>query len=223
MGFLFDDRHHHPRRGPDRTGARLSGFCDRPRIAPSSAPDPRPRVSGVANHSRPELACVRRFTPAPAVRPPISAADKRVMATLLTSRCMPAISRRLIVSLPPRHLKSHLASIAFSAWFSATSRVPRSCASATPRSSPTNGRAIAGGSSPATGTSASSRPALAPPAIRPCPNSRRPRRHLGRRRPECRHHRHRRSPRRPCRKRSVIRKHRLPNGPMPQSAGLGLA
>ena len=32
------------------------------------------------------------------------------MATLLTSRCMPAISRRLIVSLPPRHLKSHLAS-----------------------------------------------------------------------------------------------------------------
>src|ERR1700738_652850 len=46
--------------------------------------------------------------------------------------------RRLIVSLPPRHLKSHLASIAFRPGASATSRVPRSSASATPRTSPTN-------------------------------------------------------------------------------------
>src|ERR1700732_3461138 len=66
MGLVFDDWHHHPGRGPDRAGARLSGFCDRPRIAPSSAPDPRPPVSGVANHSPPGLACVRRFTSASA-------------------------------------------------------------------------------------------------------------------------------------------------------------
>jgi len=55
-------------------------------------------------------------------------------------------SGRLIVNVPPRHLKSHLASVAFPAWSWATTRACRSSASAMPRTSPTNWRATVGGS-----------------------------------------------------------------------------
>jgi hypothetical protein len=53
---------------------------------------------------------------------------------------------RLIVSVPPRHLKSHLASVAFrrGAWVMIRAR--RFSASAIPRISPTNCRATAGAS-----------------------------------------------------------------------------
>ena len=54
--------------------------------------------------------------------------------------------RRLIITLPPRHLKSLLASIAFPAWCLGTIRRPRSRASATPRTSPTSTRATAAAS-----------------------------------------------------------------------------
>ena len=52
---------------------------------------------------------------------------------------------RLIINLPPRHLKSLLASIAFPAWWGMILR-PRSCASAMPRTSPTSSPAIAAAS-----------------------------------------------------------------------------
>src|SRR6266404_2286479 len=58
------------------------------------------------------------------------------------------------------------------------SRTRRSSASAMPRTSPTSCRAIAGGSSPATGIAGSSRPASRR-GIRRCPNSRRPPRAVG--------------------------------------------
>src|SRR3954468_15197590 len=48
--------------------------------------------------------------------------------------------RRLIINLPPRHLKSLMASIAFPAWCLGSTRRPRSSASATPRISPTSSR-----------------------------------------------------------------------------------
>ena len=52
--------------------------------------------------------------------------------------------RRLIITLPPRHLKSLLASIAFPVWVMIPR--PRSCASAMPRISPTSWLAIAAAS-----------------------------------------------------------------------------
>jgi hypothetical protein len=67
--------------------------------------------------------------------------------------------RRLIINLPPRHLKSLLASIAFRLGVSGMIPRRRSSASAMRRISPTNCRAIAGISSPATGTGGSFRPA----------------------------------------------------------------
>jgi len=54
--------------------------------------------------------------------------------------------RRLIINLPPRHLKSLLASIAFPAWCLGHDRRPRSCASAMPRISPTSSPATAAAS-----------------------------------------------------------------------------
>src|SRR5216110_2262681 len=53
--------------------------------------------------------------------------------------------RRLIINLPPRHLKSLLASIAFPAWCLGHDP-PRSCASAMPRISPTSSPATAAAS-----------------------------------------------------------------------------
>ena len=53
--------------------------------------------------------------------------------------------RRVIVSVPPRHLKSHLARSPFRPGVSAMTRAHRSSASVTPRTSPTNCRATAGG------------------------------------------------------------------------------
>src|SRR5215467_1905842 len=46
--------------------------------------------------------------------------------------------RRLIINVPPRHLKSHLASVAFPAWCLGHDPVRRSCVSAMRRTSPTN-------------------------------------------------------------------------------------
>jgi hypothetical protein len=54
--------------------------------------------------------------------------------------------RRLIINLPPRHLKSLMASIAFRPGVSASTPRPRSCASAMPRISPTSSPAIAAAS-----------------------------------------------------------------------------
>ena len=54
--------------------------------------------------------------------------------------------RRLLINLPPRHLKSLLASVAFPAWVLGHEPPPRSSASAMPRISPTNGRATVGAS-----------------------------------------------------------------------------
>src|SRR3984893_18585202 len=54
--------------------------------------------------------------------------------------------RRLIINLPPRHLKSLLASIAFPAWCLGHDLRPRSCASAMPRISPTSSPVIAAAS-----------------------------------------------------------------------------
>ena len=51
--------------------------------------------------------------------------------------------RRLIINLPPRHLKSLMASIAFPAWYRGLDPQPRSSASATHRISPTSSPAIA--------------------------------------------------------------------------------
>jgi hypothetical protein len=98
--------------------------------------------------------------------------------------------RRLLVNLPPRHLKSHLASIAFPAWpgASGSGRARRSSASpsglradcrsrAQPEGqiSPISCRATAGGLSPVTGTRRSSARASRR-SVRRCPNSRRRRR-----------------------------------------------
>jgi len=55
-------------------------------------------------------------------------------------------TRRLIINLPPRHLKSLLASIAFPAWCLGHTLRPRSCASAMPRISPTSSPATAAAS-----------------------------------------------------------------------------
>src|SRR5215469_9483252 len=63
--------------------------------------------------------------------------------------------RRLIINVLPCHLTSHLASVAFPAWCLGLNPACRSPASATRRTSPTNCRAIAGGSSPTTGTGSS--------------------------------------------------------------------
>jgi hypothetical protein len=54
--------------------------------------------------------------------------------------------RRLIINLPPRHLKSQLASIAFRRGVWGTTLRPRSCESATLRTSPTSWRATAAAS-----------------------------------------------------------------------------
>jgi hypothetical protein len=54
--------------------------------------------------------------------------------------------RRLIINLPPRHLKSLPASIAFPAWCLASTLRRRSSASAMPRNSPTSSPAIAAAS-----------------------------------------------------------------------------
>jgi hypothetical protein len=54
--------------------------------------------------------------------------------------------RRLIINLPPRHLKSLLASIAFPAWCLGHDPRRRSSASAMPRTSPTSSRATAAAS-----------------------------------------------------------------------------
>ena len=54
--------------------------------------------------------------------------------------------RRLMVCVPPRHLKSHLASVCFRRGVWATIRARRSYAPVTRRTSPTNCRAIAGAS-----------------------------------------------------------------------------
>jgi hypothetical protein len=51
--------------------------------------------------------------------------------------------RRLIINLPPRHLKSLMASVAFPAWCSDMIPRCRSSASAMPRTSPTSSPAIA--------------------------------------------------------------------------------
>jgi hypothetical protein len=54
--------------------------------------------------------------------------------------------RRLIVNVPPRYLKSLLASVRFRRGASGVSRVRKSFASAMPRTSPTSSRAIAAAS-----------------------------------------------------------------------------
>jgi hypothetical protein len=54
--------------------------------------------------------------------------------------------RRLIINLPPRHLKSMLASIAFPAWCLGRDSSPRSSVSAMPRIWPTSSPAIAAAS-----------------------------------------------------------------------------
>jgi hypothetical protein len=54
--------------------------------------------------------------------------------------------RRLIINLPPRHLKSLLASIAFPAWCLGITRRCRSSAAATHWNSPTSSPAIAAAS-----------------------------------------------------------------------------
>jgi len=51
--------------------------------------------------------------------------------------------RRLIINLPPRHLKSLMASVAFPAWCLGHDPSPRSCVSAMARISPTSLPAIA--------------------------------------------------------------------------------
>ena len=51
--------------------------------------------------------------------------------------------RRLIINVPPRHLKSHCASIALAAWISGTILRLRYCASAMRRIFPTSSRATA--------------------------------------------------------------------------------
>jgi len=53
---------------------------------------------------------------------------------------------RLIINLPPRHLKSLMASIAFPAWCLGMTRRRRSYASVMPRISPTSSPAIAAAS-----------------------------------------------------------------------------
>jgi hypothetical protein len=54
--------------------------------------------------------------------------------------------RRLIINLPPRHLKSLMASIAFPAWCRGMTPRRRSSASAMPRTSPTSSPATAAAS-----------------------------------------------------------------------------
>ena len=54
--------------------------------------------------------------------------------------------KRLIINMPPRHLKSLMASIAFPAWCLGHDPRPRSCASAMPRISPTSSPATAAAS-----------------------------------------------------------------------------
>ena len=54
--------------------------------------------------------------------------------------------RRLMICVPPRHLKSHLASVCFRRGVWATIRARRSYAPVTRRTSPTNCRAIGGAS-----------------------------------------------------------------------------
>jgi len=71
--------------GPDRTGARFSGFCDRPRIAPSSAPDPRPPVQGADVTSPVELAQPGCGPPPFATRPFCGPYYKAPIKTVVTS------------------------------------------------------------------------------------------------------------------------------------------
>src|SRR5215472_8070472 len=60
--------------------------------------------------------------------------------------------RRLMICVPPRHLKSHLASISFPAWCLGHEPSAQLVCAAMRRTSPTNCRAIAGASLAATGT-----------------------------------------------------------------------
>lgn len=66
---------------------------------------------------------------------------------LMVSRledCRSGKTRRLIVNLPPRSLKSHCVSIAFAAWLLGHNPPSRSSRRAMARTSPTSSRAIPG-------------------------------------------------------------------------------
>jgi len=86
--------------------------------------------------------------------------------------------RRLLISVPPRHLKSLLASVAFPAWCLGHDPSAQIICASYAQDLADNCRATAGGSSPATGTSGSFRPASRH-GIRRCRSSKRRRRAAG--------------------------------------------